>query len=483
MKFSNKFLNIFVLAVVIIASFFVRLYKIDAPITDKYSREQSAVLMNARTFYQKNDIRVSTKSSIDNDTNKIAGTLYNPSRLPLTSFFIGKFHAISSQANIGLAGRMVMILASLIIIASIFFLALRMSGRVSATGAVLFAGFFPYFILHSRVINNFLVPLAVIHLSIVFLYLSVLSRSYKIKSLVYFLLSLFLTALALVTEPMLIVFLLPIGYLLLKKYGINSFRKIQLYAYVVISVLPSLLYNVTSHTIPQLLPLPIWSNTLENPDQSTGIYFLKKIFLTSLIKNRIIDALLGSYLIGIVFLGIIKKIRKGILFKMFLLSSLLFLLIFAKENMHYESLQMILISPLAFYFGIGLSIFIHQKDDTIQYKIALPAVLLIIILSIYFSFITIQPDYSYNNQTVQVSKIIKVITQPNDLIATDTKDDNTILVLSDRSGIPSTDSGETNLISRNIKYLVTFNKNYAKTLSTQYKKVFSSSNGYIFELQ
>lgn len=480
-KFSNRFINGFLLICIILISFFVRLYKVDAPITDRFSKEQAEVLMSTKELF--NPVTYNTKPVSENSSNDTTAKLYNPSRFPLTEYSIGSLTKVFPNVSITLIGRFVMIVSSLIIMVCLFFLALRLSGRISATIAILFAGLSPYFVLHSRIINNFIVPLTIIHIGIVFLYLALISRQYKAKSIFYIIVSLFCTALALVTEPMLIIFMLPVGYLLLRKYGINSFRTIQIYLYIFICLLPLLIYNLLNHSISQLIPLPIWSNSYEGTTENTTIFFLNKIFLSSVLKDRIINAMLGSFGIAIVFLGIIKKVKKGTLFSLILLSSVIFLLLFSGENFQNESLQLILMTPISLFFGIGMSVLFHHKDDTIQYKSAYPAMIVILLVSVYFSFFAIRPDYNHNYQIVQVAKIINVITKPNDRIATDTKGDKSLLVLSDRMGIPSTDSGESNLIQNNIRYLVTFNKGYAKTLSKQYKQIFSSSNGYIFQLQ
>ncbi|OGK17020.1 hypothetical protein A2690_02510 [Candidatus Roizmanbacteria bacterium RIFCSPHIGHO2_01_FULL_39_12b] len=482
-RLSNRKLNLAVLGVILIIAFILRLHHFSFPIADLNSKEQAETLIVA---HQQTSVRQLigryTETKLEQKLVKTVAPLYNPSRLLLyenTVFLLNNFFP---SIPLDQLARFVSILSSLVVISCLYFLSLRHHGKFAAVSTALFAGCCPFIVLLSRQTTPHFTSIALVVAGIVLLYIWTISRN-RVARLSLFTSSLVLLAIGFASQPVTLIFILPIFYLFYKKYNLYVFRSYVAYVYIFLAIIPVVIVNLISGTLPQLLPLPIWANLPEFIKDQTGIIFFQKPFIAVLFQTRLINALLSVSGVVFVVVGFLKRDSKSRLFHFFALSAVLSIILFPHEQLASISMQSLLVPALALYFGSGIGLVLSNRRVFSISFFSFVMIFLLSVLSLFLSWQEVKPYFAVDNDKIQVSKIISTLTLESNFVATDTKGDPILLYLSNRDGVPTTDNGDTELKSNGVRFLVTANENYAAALSKQYKQIFTSRNAFIFDLE
>lgn len=481
-KFSSRTTNLILLILILFVGTILRLYQFNASIADTASKEQSKSLIVA-TNISKNGSLIGryTLSHLERKLLNTNNLEYNPTRLLLferSVVFVSRISGLTFTQS----GRLINIGSFLMIVAVLFLITVRYHSRIVAVATAGFLSFSPYAIFISRQVTPSILPLTLIMLGVLFAYLFSITNKKRHFQTAYYLTSLLFTSLAVASYPQYIVFLLPILYLLYKKFGLDFFRTFYFMFFTVCSVILSLLINVTEGTLPELIPLPIWSSQLGYIEDQQKSLLLEKSYLISIIKERIVNIILGSLGVGFVIIGILKKNVKTHLSHWFFVSALISFILFNKEHYNYLSLLIVALPAIAYYLGIGINTILTNKNSYSNMVLSHLMLMCIILLTIFFSWQEIKPLYHTDIGKIQLSQIISTLTKPTDFIATDTKGDPTMLYLSGRDGVPTTDNGDTELLQNGITHLVTSNPNYARDLSKKYPIIFKSEKAFILKL-
>lgn len=329
---NTTFAFYMVLVLITAGAIALRLWHINWPVADWHSWRQADTAAVARNF---------TKFGFDplrpryDDLSNIPSGLDNPMgwrmvEFPLYQLVSARLFAIFSGISIETWLRLVTVVVS-----SLTGLLLGLMFGIPA--ALIFA-ILPYSIYYGRTIlpDPFMVFWAVLAI-----YLLRIDNRYA------FIFSAICAAIALLVKPFAVFLLLPIPYLLLKK-----FSYIRLFAYSLISLLPLILWRRWIAQFPEGIASYAW---LFN---SNSIRF-KGAWFHWLFAERLGNLILGYW--GLIPFGLgIAKDRDWIA-RLWLIGALLYLIIVATGNVQHDYYQILLLPVIAIYIAKGFVYLLRQS--------------------------------------------------------------------------------------------------------------------------
>ncbi|HLL61068.1 MAG TPA: glycosyltransferase family 39 protein, partial [Candidatus Nitrosocosmicus sp.] len=437
-NFTFKKIDGFIISIILVLALCLRLYQLtNVPLTDWNSWRQSDTAAVARNFV-KNEFNLLYPKSYD--LSKYQSGMYNPEGYRLIEFPIynTSFAAIYKYFplfNLETYGRIISVVFSLLLIYLIYYLTLKEEGRIAAVFAALIFSCMPFFIFYSRAVLPDMMALSIIFLSIFFMYLAK-DKTKKIPFYICVFLSALTAAIAILIKVTTIIFLIPIVYLLFKRYGLDLLKKIPFYIFFLLTLMPFILWRYWFMKFPEGIPSSEWLfTTITNPDE-IPVHF-RPIFFRSVFYDRILNLILGGFLIFPLLLGLLKKPQRSFFLYFIGLSSLLYLFIFQRENIVHDYYQIMILPSLAIFCGIGINFIFNKQKLFSSILLNIVTVVFILISSFYFSYFKVKDYYAYNYDLVNIAKIINTLTSQEDHIITDTNGDTTLLYLSDRKGYPA----------------------------------------------
>jgi hypothetical protein len=478
-----KKIDFIVLVVLVSIGIGLRMYKINAPLTDWHSWRQADTASVARNYVKTGFDFLHPKyddlSNVQSGKYNING--YRFVEFPIYSAGIALFEKYLPITTTETYGRLITIFSSLILIILMYYLALKEEGRVAAIGAGAVFSFMPFFVYYSRVVLPDMTALSLIFVAIYLMYLwkNTQSKTYNALFLGAAIVS---SASSILIKPTTIFFLLPIAYIFFQKWGFGALKKIIVYLFFVLTLIPFILWRIWILQYPEGIPVSDWLITSVNTYQGVKNIFLRPAFFRWIFYERISNLILGSYLIIPLIIGVLKKQKSSFLFYSIGLASLLYLFVFEGGNVQHDYYQIMILPALALFIGLGIQFILNQKKLFSYYPFTLTAVIVIFCFSGFFSFYRVQDYYSYNYDLVNIAKIIDSKTQPNDAIVTDSTGDTTLLYLADRRGYPALTDTLEGLKDKGAHYFVTLNNHDLKEHLEQYKLVFENNKVYIFDL-
>lgn len=475
--------DIFILAFIIIIAFILRLYNIATPLADLHSWRQADTAAVSRNYIRDGiDLlhpRYDDLSGRESGRENPQG--YRMVEFPIYNAIIAfLYKLIPSSLPLEAYGRLVSIFSSLVIIAILYFLLQKESGRLSAVAAALTYAVYPFFIFFSRVILPETTALAFLFISIFLLYHFKSKKISTIKESLFFAGSASAFALSILIKPTTIFYLLVPVYFFWQKYGFKFIQNKKLYLYFFISVMPFALWRFYIRSFPEGIPVNDWLITSVNTYQGLKNIFFRPAFFRWIFFERINNLILGGFLSVFLILGVIRKYSR-FYYPVFLLSTLIYLFTFQGGNVQHEYYQTIILPSIAMFIGLGVD-FIFQLKKSFLHPFFLSLIVISLFLfSFYFSFYKVRDYYNYPQDLPQIAKIIKTLTQKEDKIVTDTTGDTTLLYLSDRKGAPSLYKDPQTLKKLGYKYLIIFNKVYAQELKQIFEVVFENDKFVMFK--
>lgn len=471
-----------ILSVLLAMALILRMYKITIPLADWHSWRQADTMAVSRNYL---------RTGIDmlhphyDDFSNVQSGQYNPNgyrfvEFPLYNILTSLTAKAVPHYPIEIYGRLISIIMSLLLIISVYVLMSEYENRTSAIIAGLFLAIFPYSVYYSRAALPDMTALTLGILSILFLHVWS-SRSKKYES-VWYGVSLVLFACALLVKPTTIFFGLPLLYIHYRRYGTDVLKKLLVYAYFLISIVPFLLWRSWIVQFPEGIPVSAWLFTSINGAGGRTSIFLRPAFFRWIFLERILQLITGGFAGLFVVLGSIHKSKKGAFMISLGLAALIYLFVFEGGNVQHDYYQIMILPALAGLMGVGVSMFVASSKDTIPAWLKWPFVCIFLALSWYFSFYEVSKYYEINGGIVNAARIVRTLTPSTSLIATDTTGDTTLLYLSDRKGFPSLADTPDGMAKRGISYLVTFNSDYAHELAETYKLVFENDSLFILKL-
>lgn len=473
-SFEKK--DFFILFFILFIGLIFRLYKINTPLADFHSWRQVDTAAVARNFIKDGfDLlhpRYDDLSSIQSGIENPQG--YRLVEFPIYNALFGYIHKIFPITNLEITGRLITIFFSLIIIAIIYYLALKESQRPTAFFASLSYALLPFFVFFSRVVLPDTTALSFAFLAIYFFYLFSLTKN-RIVENIFFILSALLFSTALLIKPTTIFYALVIIYLFHRKFSLGLIKKSSFYLYFFIMVAPFLLWRTYIANYPEGVPAAGWLITNVNTYQGSQVIFFRPAFFRWIFFERINNLILGGYLTFLFILGMIARPKKYF-FHLLFACALIYLLVFQGGNVQHEYYQIMILPPLALFIGLGTNFIVGNIKNFLHPLLSYLLIFIIFGLSFFFSFYKVRDYYTYPLDLLQIAKITETLTKETDKIVTDRTGDTTLLYLINRKGAPAVYREPEELKKLGYNYLLTQNMEYLEKLKESYQIIFENNN-------
>ncbi len=389
---KQKIAEIIIILLIVIGALGVRLYKIDNPIADWHSWRQADTAAVARNFYQ-DGYNPFYPQGDDltpiSDNGMINVHRYRFVEFPIYSSIIYLGYLINNGVDERIA-RFVAALFSLGSLIFVYHITKRYFGKTTGYLAATFYAFLPYNIYFSRVV----LPEA----SLVFFSLGMFyfwDLWIERKSYTKLIISGIFTALALLTKPQAVFYLIPLIYLYYQRYGRIFPTQKMFWVVGILSVLPFIGWRLWISQYPEGIPSASW---LLNGD---GIRF-KPIFWKWILNDRLgreILSVSGSILL---FTGLLIKPLKQQTWTLHLLTlaSFLFLVVFATGNVRHDYYQYFIIPALVMMTARGVTMLWQGLPFILPRAVTIPLSLLLVIMMFYSSWNEVKGLYQINNWSI-----------------------------------------------------------------------------------
>lgn len=336
------------LFLILILALVVRHHKITEPLADWHSWRQADTSAVTRNFVR---FGISPLYPRYDDMSSIASGMPNPQGYRFVEFPIYNIATVITDRlfpgySVEYSGRLTSIIASLGSLIFIYLLVRNHVGSKIALWSAFFFAVLPYNIFWSRVI----LP----EPTLTFFCLGMLyffDQWIKTNKKRYWVFSLLFAIFGLLLKFTVIFFIVPMAYLTWKKWGWKALFNGYLWLFVIVMVIPFILWRIHISQFPEGIPAYTW---LFN---GNGIRF-KGAFFWWLFEERIAKLILGGWGIGLLVLGILRipgfeSKKSDYFFHFWGLGMLLYLVVFATGNVQHDYYQIILVPILSIFLGFG----------------------------------------------------------------------------------------------------------------------------------
>lgn len=471
-----------ILSFLILVALILRLYQIDKPIIDHHSWRQVDTAAVGRNFVKDGfDLLMPRYDDVSSLQTGITNTKgLRMVEFPLYNAMFAGVYKYFPVMSLEATARIISILFSLFSLWAIYYLLLKEDGRISAFfGSLVFATY-PFFVFYSRVVLPDITAISLIFLGIVFLYFWKNSNG---KNVFLFILSLIFAAASLLVKPTTIFYFLPLAYIFFLVYGFSFLKKFSFYLYFVLAIIPFIAWRWWIGHFPEGIPASDWLFTSVATSEGMKEIFMRPAFFRWIFYERISNLILGAYSISLLMLGIIKKPKKTFLLLTIGISSIIYLFTFQGGNVQHDYYQIMILPTLAIFCGLGAGTILSEKKIFLNSFFSFFVISTIMIFSFLFSYNQVKDFYSYNENFVKITNTIKMLTEPDARVVTDTMGDTTMLYNIDRKGYPSKYLGFAQMKEQGMNYFVTYNKSTAEeAVSEGYEIVFENDSFFLIKL-
>ena len=425
MKIYKKiFLSLILLGVIFFITLLPRLYKIDNSITDWHSFRQADTAMVARNFADEgfNILHPKTDNILAISDSKKP----NPQGLtflefPIYTLIVGLVWDIFGVNES--SARLVSAIFASFSTVFLFLLVRKFSNsRVAIIAALVFA-LTPYSIYYGRVImpNSTMICLGLASLWL-------FSRYYFNNSKVSFFMSSVLFALASLSYPYVVFWLIPIIYLALIKDGL-FYYSLKYYGFLLIAFIPLVLWRAWGANYPEA---QIGSNWYLN----YGDIRFSGAFFRWLIFERLAKLILGTGGFVLMFFGLVAKRenKENYFYFVWLFSMVLYFVIFASSNVRHDYYQYIYMPVLAVFVALGIDHLLKAGQSIIEKSISASVAVFLIVISIAFGYYEVKGYYLTNNDIVEAGKKADELLSANDKVIAPLAGDLSLLYYVNRPG-------------------------------------------------
>lgn len=444
---SKKF-EYFLLALILLLGFAIRLYKIDNPIADWHSWRQADTASVSKTYLEKG---INFLYPRYHDISSIQTGIFNPEGYRFVEFPI--YNAINavlartfSNFSIEIWARLTTILSAVVTAFFLYLIGKRFLGSWGGLLAAFFYLFIPYNIYFTRVIlpDPFGATCATVALYVFIKFID--TEKYS-----YFYLSGLVMALALLIKPFYGFYLVPILYLTDQKFGlkkilINNKLLIKFVAYTLIMLIPLLLWRIWEGRHPEGIPFFTWAF---NGD----IIRFRPAFWRWIFEERLSRLILGGWgLVPFVF-GILRPKENNLFIKFFILGMFLYVTIVATANVRHDYYQIVTIPAIALVLASG-TVYLWQSHvfNRIMTRIL---VIFSIPMMIMTGWLLIRDNYNVNHpEIIEAGREVDRITPKDALVIAAYDGDTAFLYQTGRWGWPAIDNSIDNIISEGASYYV-----------------------------
>lgn len=458
---KNKKISGRVVIVLFILGFILRLYRFNFPIADWHSWRQADTSSVSKIFANDGfDVLHPRYLDISNiQTGKDNPEGYRFVEFPLYNIFQAGLFRFIGIFTIEEWGRLVSIASSLLTGFFLYLLTKKYYGQNAGIFTLSFYLFLPFSIYYGRTIlpDTSMIMTSVGSIYFFDKYLSIKSR----KKFFILVLSAVFGLSSLLLKPYAIFFLLPIVYLSFMDYKFRIFLRLDLWIYAVASILPLILWRLWISNFPEGVPVNLW---LLN---GNGIRF-RPAFFRWIFYERITKLILGYSGAIFILLGVFNfnRIKNKFFALSFVVSSALYVSIFATGNVQHDYYQILIIPSVALVCGLGLDFALKQRRE-----IKLVAIV-ILLSSFYFSFNQVKDYFNINNEAmVRAGKTADKLLPKNAKVIAPFGGDTTFLYHINRPGWPAFQADTEELIKLGATHMVLLDptESHLMTFGKKYK--------------
>ncbi len=416
--------EILVLLVIIILAFGLRFYKINIPLADHHSWRQADTAAVARNFAQYGFDFLHPQ--IDNLTPNNLNLLPNPNRYYLVEFPIYNAAVAVMYKVFGVAeiwARLVSILASIGSLILLYLITKKYLGKSAAAFTAFFFAVIPFNVFFSRTI---LPEPTMIFFSLGMMYFFI--RYLEKESILLLGLTTVFSIAAFLVKPYALFLLLPQFILAWQKYQWGIVKKLPLYFYIVISLLPLILWRLYINQYPEGIPSSPW---LFNE----GNIRFKGAFFHWLIFDRMDRLIMTVGGFSLFILGIIQNPKKeGLFFYSWLIAIFIYFSVFASGNVTHDYYQIIFIPIAVIFMGKGASFLISAPREYLSRPISALILVIMILITVAFGWYEVKGFYNIQGRVDLAGLAVDKLTPQNSLIITGDTADPTLLYNTRRHG-------------------------------------------------
>lgn len=442
----------YLLFLIIVLAFLVRLYKIDAPLADWHSWRQSDTSAVTRNF---------VKYGIDllhprfDDLGNIPSGKDNPKgyrfvEFPIYNAVVALKYKVFPIFSLEMWGRLVSIFASLGSLILLYLITKKYLGERTALFSAFFFAFLPYNIYYSRVI---LPEPHLVFTSIASIYF--LDKWLENNKSLFWVLAILFSALALLIKVTAI-FLWPVLlFLIFRKLKLKILINPLVISFIILSFLPIVLWRFWMTQFPEGIPAFDW---LLN---GGGIRF-RPAFFRWILYERLTKLILGYGLLPILIVGFFYKFKKvPVIFYFWFLGLVLYVTIIARGNVQHDYYQTLLIPLICIFLGRGVDNILKLK---INNKILLFLVCCLLFVGFSQSWKILSTFYWINNpKIVEAGQAVDELVPKNAKVIAPYGGDTTFLYQTNRQGWPQGFEIE-DKIKKGADYYVNINVDDLETL-------------------
>lgn len=458
----------------------MRLYRFTNPIADWHSWRQSDTSAVSK-FLIKDNFNIMYPRYFD--ISNVQSGKDNPLGLRYVEFPLYNLAQAGSYVLLGHFtleewGRLVTIFSSLLSCVFIYLLGKRYANTTVGISAAAFYAFIPYNIYYGRTI----LPdpsMAMAVLGATYFYSRWVDTQKNFEKIIFYLLSFLFLSCAYLLKPYTIFFLLPIFWITWSRYGLASGKKILVWLFFTMTLIPLGLWRVWMLQHPEGIPASSWLLNGGNI-RFTGAFFY---WIFSIRLGRLI---LGGWGISIVLMGLLSRKTKNYgFFVASALASLAYIVVIARGNVQHDYYQILIIPTLSFFFGLGADFLLNISKYGLSKYLSLAVLLVCTLFMIAFRWYDVRDYFNINNPSLIIAgKAVSEVTPENAKIVAPMDGDTTFLYQANRQGWPSFEHDLPTLIHMGADYLVVVNPTQSDFtgFGKQYKTVASSSAYLILDL-
>lgn len=466
-----KFVNSgekWLLLIVFFLGFIVRLYRIDFPLADWHSWRQADTASVSKIFAEEGfDLlypRYFDISNIQTGLNNPEG--YRFVEFPLYNLVHAALFKFTGIFSLVVWGRLLTTTLALVSGLFIYLTVKKFWGKRMGMFSLLIYLFMPFSIFYGRTI---LPDTAMVAASLGGIYFFMKYTEKKNRYL-FLLLSSVMTAASFLLKPYAIFFALPQIFIAFSSFGKKTFFMPELYVHAAAASMPLVLWRMWIQQFPEGVPANTW--LLNGNNIRFRPAFFRWIGYERI--TRIISGYSGVLLIIAGLYASIKINHKWILFS-FLLSSTLYVSIFATGNVQHDYYQILILPSVAIIMGIGAG-YLWQRG-----KSAKIAVLILLTSAFYFSYLQVKDYFNINNEAIiKAGQRVDMILPKDAKVIAPYNGDTTLLYHIERRGWPAFQDSPENLKKLGATYIVLVNptQNDIDTLGVTYE-IIEKSNEYL----
>ena len=461
----------FLVSLILLLALLLRLYRIGNPVADWHAFRQADTASVTREYVKADKIdllrpKYQDLSDIQSGFDNLEG--YRMVEFPFINGLLAILLKTFKNWDLVLLSRLASVFTSLLTTVVLYKLVKEISGQKTALLSAFVYAVLPYSVYYSRVVLPEPYFLFFSTLSIWQFYLFA-----KTKKTSSYLISLIALVLAALLKPF-VVFLAPVYLMILWQFRRSKiFLDPRVYLLPILAFTPMFVWREWIKNFPTGIPV---SNWLFN---GNGIR-LRPAWFRWLFYERLTKLFLGYFGLIFLFANLLKKDKSFYLYGAWWLGILLYFIVIATGNVQHDYYQNLILPIVTISVARG-AIIIYEK---LNKKIALPAIISIFALSLFFAWKQVGGYFNVNHwEYIKTGNTVDKLIDPKALVIAPAMGDTQFLFQTNRRGWPIGFEIEDKINKGASVYVSTSYDWEAKDLEKKYQVITKNNDCIIIDLK